>query len=168
MLVICALHFTHPSAHTPWTHTRSSGQPFMPRRPGSSRGSVPCSRAPRRGIVGGERALYIHSLHLQFLPARDSNSQPFGYESDSLPLGQDFPYLHIGRHTTCAVLGVLHGEVWEPLDKGICQMHKCMIGLKSCSHVTLLTHLIPWSYLSESLLIRTGWLSLWHCHFPLV
>ncbi len=36
--------FTHPSAntqqwtHIPWTHTQSSGQPFMLQRPGSSRG----------------------------------------------------------------------------------------------------------------------------------
>ncbi len=30
-----------------------------------------------------ERALYIHSPHLQYLPARDSNSQPLDYESDS-------------------------------------------------------------------------------------
>ncbi len=44
-----------------------------------------------RGIEGGERALYIHSLHLQFLPDRDSNSQPFDYESDSPPLGHDPP-----------------------------------------------------------------------------
>ncbi len=42
-----------------------------------------------RGIEGEESAVY--SLpHLQFLPARDSNSQPFDYESDSLPLGHDF------------------------------------------------------------------------------
>ncbi len=45
ILGICALHFSHPKCthtavnthtHTPWTHTRSSGQPFMLRRPGSS------------------------------------------------------------------------------------------------------------------------------------
>ncbi len=45
ILGICALHLTHPkcthtavNTHTPWTHTRSSGQPFMLRRPGSSWG----------------------------------------------------------------------------------------------------------------------------------
>ncbi len=37
---------------------------------------------PSHGIDGGE-TLYIHSPHLQFLPARDSNSQPLDYESDS-------------------------------------------------------------------------------------
>ncbi len=42
ILGIRALHLTHPkcthtavNTHTPWTHTRSSGQPFMLRRPGS-------------------------------------------------------------------------------------------------------------------------------------
>ncbi len=38
---ICALQLTHPSAHTQqWTntHTQSSGQPFLLRRPGSSWG----------------------------------------------------------------------------------------------------------------------------------
>ncbi len=30
-----------------WTHTRSSGQPFMLQHPGSSWGLVPCSRAPQ-------------------------------------------------------------------------------------------------------------------------
>ncbi len=51
---------------------------------GAVGGLVPCSRAPRLGIDGGERALYIHSPHLQFLLPRDLNSQPFDYESDSL------------------------------------------------------------------------------------
>ncbi len=45
ILWIIALHFTHPkcthtavNTQTPWTHTRSSGKPFMLRRPGSSCG----------------------------------------------------------------------------------------------------------------------------------
>ncbi len=45
ILGICALQLTHPkcthtavNTHTPWTHTRSSGQPFMLRCPGSSWG----------------------------------------------------------------------------------------------------------------------------------
>ncbi len=80
--------------HTPCTHTRTRGHPFMLRCPGSSWGTVPCSRAPRRGI-DVERALYIHSPHRQSLPDRDSNSQPFNYESDSLPLGHDFHNLEL-------------------------------------------------------------------------
>ncbi len=38
-------------------------------------------------VLNVERALDIHSPHLQFLPARDSNSQPFDYKSDSLTQG---------------------------------------------------------------------------------
>ncbi len=38
ILWIHALHLTHPKCtHTPWTHTRSSGQPFMLRRQGRKR-----------------------------------------------------------------------------------------------------------------------------------
>ncbi len=39
------------------THSSEHTQPFMLRRPGSP-GSVPCSRAPRRDIEGGESAGY--------------------------------------------------------------------------------------------------------------
>ncbi len=49
--------------------------------------------------VGGGST--VHSLpHLQFLPARDSNSQPFDYKSDP-PLGHDFPmYAEIFQELT--------------------------------------------------------------------
>ncbi len=57
ILRICALHLTHPRCtHTPGTHIRNSGQPFILQRPGSSCGH------------------------------RDSNSQPLDYESDSLTI----------------------------------------------------------------------------------
>ncbi len=65
ILGIRALHLTHPKCthtavnthththiHIPWTHTRSSGQLFMLRRPGSSWGFVPCSRAPQSWYWG--------------------------------------------------------------------------------------------------------------------
>ncbi len=39
-----------------------------------------------RGIEGGVRVMCIHSLHLQFLPVRDSNLQPFDYEFYSLTI----------------------------------------------------------------------------------
>ncbi len=35
-------------------------------------------------VLSVERVLYIHFPQLQSLPARDSNSQPFDYESDSI------------------------------------------------------------------------------------
>ncbi len=72
---------THPkcthtavNTHTPWTHTRSSGQPFMLRRPGSSWGFGALLKGRPVVVLRVERALYIHSPHLQFLLARDSNS----------------------------------------------------------------------------------------------
>ncbi len=89
--------FTHPSAHTQqWTHTHCEHTP-------GAVGSHLCYGTP--GAVGDrclaqghlvvvlkvERALYIHSTHRQYLPDRDSNSQPFDYESNSLQLGHDFP-----------------------------------------------------------------------------
>ncbi len=46
-------------------------------------------------VLRVERALNIHSPHLQFLPARDSNSQPLDYESDSLTIRP--------LHATCTV-----------------------------------------------------------------
>ncbi len=42
-------------------------------------------------VLKVERALYIHSPHRQSLADRNSDSQPFNYESDTLPLGHDFP-----------------------------------------------------------------------------
>ncbi len=77
--------------HTPWTHTRSSGQPFMLRRPGSSWGFGALLKGTSVVVLRVERALYIHSPHLQFLPARDSNSQPLSYESDSVTIRPRLP-----------------------------------------------------------------------------
>ncbi len=75
------------SAHTQqWTHTQSSGQPFMLWCPGSSWGFGALLKGTSVVVLRVERALVIHSPHLQFLPARDSNSQPLGYESDSLTI----------------------------------------------------------------------------------
>ncbi len=75
ILGICALHLSHPKCthtqqwtHTPWTHTRSSGQPFMLWRPGSSL-RVRCLAQGylSRGIEGGESA--VHSLPPPTIPA---------------------------------------------------------------------------------------------------
>ncbi len=46
-----------------------------------------------RGIEGGESAVHSLPPHRQSLPDRDSNSQPLDYESDSLPLGHNFPLI---------------------------------------------------------------------------
>ncbi len=93
ILGIRALHLTQPkcthtavNSHTPWTRTRSSGQPFMLRRPGSSWGFGALLKGTSVVVLRVERALYIHCPHRQFLPAQDSNSQPLDYESDSLTI----------------------------------------------------------------------------------
>ncbi len=92
ILGICALHLPIQSAHTQqWTHTRSSGQPFMLRRPGSSWGFGALLKGTSVVVLKVERALYIHSPHLQFLPARDSNPQPFDYKSESLTIRPRLP-----------------------------------------------------------------------------
>ncbi len=79
---------THSSEHTntPWTHTRSSGQSFMLQRPGSSWGSVPCSRAPQSWYWRWRECWTFTPPHLQFLQAQDSNKQPLDYESNSLTI----------------------------------------------------------------------------------
>ncbi len=86
--------YTHPSAHTHtlWTYTRSSGQPFMLQRPGSSWGFGALLKGLTSVMVlKVERALYIHSPHLQFLQDRDLNSPPLDYESNSLTIRTQLP-----------------------------------------------------------------------------
>ncbi len=79
---------THSSEHTP----RAVGSHLCYSARGAVGGSVPCSRATSVVVLRVERALVIHSPpHLQFLPARDSNSQPFAYESDSLTIRPRLP-----------------------------------------------------------------------------
>ncbi len=86
---------THCSEHTPWTHTRSSGQPFMLRRPGSSWGFGALIKGTSVVVLKVERTLYIHSPHLKFLPARDSNS--LDYESDTLTIRPRLPLVVAGQ-----------------------------------------------------------------------
>ncbi len=83
---------THSSehTHTPWTHTRSSGQPFMLRRPGSSWGSGALFKGTSVVVLKEERALYIQSPHLQFL--LDLRLEPSGYKSDSLTIRPRLPF----------------------------------------------------------------------------
>ncbi len=78
---------THSSEHTHRDHTRGAvGSHLCCGARRAVGGLVPCSRTPRRGIIGRERALDIHSPHQQSLPDRDSNSQPFDYEFDCLTI----------------------------------------------------------------------------------
>ncbi len=71
ILGICALHLTHPSAHTQqWTHTRSSGQPM-----GSSWGFGALLKGLTSVVV-----LVIHSPHLQSLPDLRLEPTTFGLQ----------------------------------------------------------------------------------------
>ncbi len=49
-------------------------------------------------VLKVERVLDIHSPHQQSLQVRDLNSQPFDYESKSLPLGHDFPRVYTYKY----------------------------------------------------------------------
>ncbi len=66
---------THSSehTHTPWTHTRSSGQPFMLRHPGSSCGFGAQGHLSR-GIEGEESA--VHSLPPTYNSCRPETRTP--------------------------------------------------------------------------------------------
>ncbi len=76
-------------------HTRSSGQPFMLRRLGSSWGFGALLKGTSVVVLRVKRALDIHSPHLQSLPARDSNPQTLDYESDSLTIRPWLPTSHV-------------------------------------------------------------------------
>ncbi len=66
---------THSSAHTQTVNTHS--EPFMLRRPGSSWGGFGALlKGTSVGVLKGERALYIHSPHLQFLQYTYNSCRP--------------------------------------------------------------------------------------------
>ncbi len=65
------------SEHTLWTHTRSSGQPFILRRLWSSCMFGALLKGSSVVVLKVERALYIHSPPPTIPPDRDSNLQPF-------------------------------------------------------------------------------------------
>ncbi len=103
ILGICALHLSHPkcthtavNTHTPWTHTWSSGQPFMLRRPGSSWGFGALLKGTSVVVLRVERECCT------FTPPTynscrtwDSNSQPLEYESDSLTIRPRLPPVYV-------------------------------------------------------------------------
>ncbi len=92
ILGICALHLTHPSAHTAVnTHTHREHTPGAVGSQccgarGAVGGSVPCSRAPQSWYWRWkERWLFTPPT---YNPCRtwDSNPRPSGYKSDSLSI----------------------------------------------------------------------------------
>ncbi len=97
ILGICALHLTHPkcthtavNTHTPWTHTQSSGQPFMLRRPGSSWGFGALLKGTSVVVlrVERERCTFTPPTYNSCWP---ETRTPFDYESDSLTIRPGLP-----------------------------------------------------------------------------
>ncbi len=97
ILGISALYLTHPkcthsSEHTQHEHTPGAvGSHLCCATRGAVVGSVPCSRAPQSWYWGWRECCTFTPPHLQFLLARDSNSQPLDYESDSLTIRPRLP-----------------------------------------------------------------------------
>ncbi len=85
--------------HTPWTHTRSSGQPFMLWRPGSSWGFSALLKGTSVMVLRVERAQYIHSPTNNPCRTWDSNPQPLDYEADSLTIRPRLPPQYITELT---------------------------------------------------------------------
>ncbi len=97
---------THSSEHTHTVNTHpEQWAAIYAAAPGEQLG-VRCLAQGHlsRGIEGGE---YIHSPHLQFLPARDSNLQPSDYESDSLTIRPRLPYVAKGLICHSDVMNML-------------------------------------------------------------
>ncbi len=82
---------THSSEHTPV----AVGSYFMMWHPGSSWEFSALLMGTSVIVLRVERALYIHSPHRLFLPVRDSNPQPLGYEPDSLTIRPRLSLLYI-------------------------------------------------------------------------
>ncbi len=97
--------YTHRE-HAPGIHYRSSGQPML-RHPGSIWGFGALLKGISVVVLRVERALYIHSPHLQFLPAWDSNLLPLDYKSDLL--GHNFHISCIRTH----ISRIHTGSVWQ-------------------------------------------------------
>ncbi len=86
LLGMCALHLTHPSAHTSWTHTRSSGQPYYCSARRAVGCSVPCSRAPQSWYRGWRECWTFTPPTYNSCWTWDSNPWPLGCKSYSLTI----------------------------------------------------------------------------------
>ncbi len=101
----------HTHTHTPWTHTRRTGQPFMLWSPGSSWGCGALLKGTSVVVLRVERSVYIHPPQ-PTIPARPrlglatfrlqvwlSNQQA----TTSLLLGLIFCYITLDIHTFLSV-----------------------------------------------------------------
>ncbi len=106
ILRICALQLTYPKCthtHTSeYTHTVNTHleqwAAIHAVAPREQLGVQCLAQGHLVVVLKVERALYIHSPHLQFLLSRDSNSQPLDYESDSLTIRPQLPLLNINTN----------------------------------------------------------------------
>ncbi len=90
--ILCALHLTHPKCtHTAVKTHLEQWAAIYAAAPGEQLGVRCLTQGHLVVVLRVERAQYIYSLHLQFLPDRESNLQPINYMSNSLTLGHDFP-----------------------------------------------------------------------------
>ncbi len=118
ILRICTLQLTHPKC----THTAVNTHP---EQWAAIYAVVPREQLGVRCFAQGhlvvvlkvERVLYIHSPHLQFLPAWDSNSQPLDYKSNSLTIRPRF--MSLTRKRVC----------WGLTPKFVCFSHPCRLTL---------------------------------------
>ncbi len=118
ILGICALRLTHPKC----THTAVNTHPdqwaaIYAAAPGEQLGVRWLAQGHLVVVLKVERALYIHSPHLQFLQARDSNSQPFDYESETLTIiGLNFPFIELVNNNPTAywlrLIGMHNEKTW--------------------------------------------------------
>ncbi len=92
ILGICALHLTHPSAHTHTVNTHREQWAANARRPGSSWGFDALLKGLTSVVVlKVERTLVIHSPHWQFLPDPRLEPTTSGYKSDALSIRLRLP-----------------------------------------------------------------------------
>ncbi len=95
MLYIYPSKCTHSSEHTHTVNTHpEQWAAIYAAAPGEELGVRGLAQGHLVMVLKVKRALYIHSPRRQSLPDRDTDSQPFDYESDSLPLGHDFPLVN--------------------------------------------------------------------------
>ncbi len=126
ILGICALHLTYSKCtHTAVnTHLEQWAAIYA-----AAPEEVPCSSAPQSWYWGWrERCTFTPST---YNPCRtgDSNSQPLGHESDSLPLGHDFSIkkheethgLSSSAHPTS--MNLLTGRTWRLCMEECFQIH---------------------------------------------
>ncbi len=134
---IHALHLIHPkcthtavNTHKPWTHTRSSGQPFS----GSSWGFSALLKGTSVVVLKAERVLYIHSPHLQFLPDRDLNSQVVRWR---------VRLSNLSRSCWCALTGHQMSLYVEHMACCLCHVLSCLLSVLSHLVTQSLFQLLP-------------------------